>query len=282
MKPLLALADEVPVTLLVAVACVTLAFLTDPWAPSYARLVEYGAARGLDIVDGEPWRLLSYAFLHGAWWHLLFNLYALLVIGPMLERSIGSLRFAIVYGVTALAGGVAGSLWHDPRSPLVGASGALFGMQGALLALMALAGRTPTEFLASHGGRQLLGTIVVNLAIGFLIPFISNAAHLGGLLAGFAVTSFALGAAAPGHRRSRLLAVTLLLVFVAALFAALHPVWRWDYNVARWAHSSGERRDALRRAFALAIAGDENAVPDEAAMQAEYDQFTALRTLQGR
>src|SRR5262249_53990838 len=95
-------ADETPVTLLVALAYITLAFLTDPFHPTSAQLVHYGALRGVDAADGEPWRLLTHAFLHGGLLHLAVNTISLLNIGPLLERSIGPVRFAVVYVITAI------------------------------------------------------------------------------------------------------------------------------------------------------------------------------------
>lgn len=282
MKSLFEQADEIPVTLLVALAYVTLAFLTDPYAPTYEQLVAHGAARGFDVVDGQPWRLVTHAFVHGAWWHWAMNLYALLAIGPLLERSVGSVRFAAIYLVAAIGGGVVGTLWHDPRAPLVGGSGALFGMDGALLALLALGGRTPTELLGGAGARNLMGTIAVNFAVGFLFPFISNAAHLGGLLAGFAVTWFAIGRPASGQRRSRALGLASLALYLGATFAAVFPVWRWDFLLVRWEAGEGERRDELRRAFAVAYWGREDALRSEAEMQGVQESLQELRAVRRR
>lgn len=252
MKDLIETADEIPVTLLVALAYLGLAALTDPLHPATATLVRYGAASGIAIADGEPWRLVSHAFLHGNLLHLVFNLYALIVAGPTLERSIGSVRFALVYLVSAVAGGLAGSLWNHPLGVLVGGSGALFGMFGAFAALLARGGREPTEFLRSAGGKQLLGNIGLNLVLGMLIPFISNSAHIGGLLAGFALTWWFLSTPrrqGPARRGTR---VALAAVFAAALLAALQPVHRWDYYLLTWQRAEdAARRDELRRAFQL-------------------------------
>jgi rhomboid protease GluP len=263
-RSLLETADEIPVTMLVGLAYVGLAFLTDPMHPTTAQLMTFGAARGLEIADGQPWRLLTHAFLHGGWLHLAVNLYALIAIGPALERSLGSPRFAALYAVGALGGGIAGSLWHDPRSPLVGGSGALFAMMGAFAALMARSGREPTEFLRHHGGRQLIGNIVVNLAIGLFIPFVSNAAHVGGLLAGFLVTFCWLAPARQPKPGTRAVHAALAALFVGCLVAAVWPVHRWDYQLLCWEQEpAGPRRDELRAAFALLLTGEDGALPDD-------------------
>ncbi|MGE3175286.1 MAG: rhomboid family intramembrane serine protease [Planctomycetota bacterium] len=263
MKDLIETADEIPVTLLVALAYLGLAALTDPLHPATATLVRYGAASGIAIADGEAWRLVSHAFLHGNLLHLMFNLYALIVAGPTLERSIGSARFALVYLVSAVAGGLAGSLWNHPLGVLVGGSGALFGMFGAFVALLARGGREPTEFVRSAGGKQLLGNIGLNLVLGMLIPFISNSAHIGGLLAGFALMWWFLSD--PRHQGPprRSMRVALVALFAGALLAALQPVHRWDYYLLAWEHSDEPaRRDELRRALGL-LTGDFPATDDD-------------------
>jgi rhomboid protease GluP len=280
MKDLLRTLDEIPVVALVALAYVSLAFLTDPIDPTIAQLVRFGAARGIEVGQGEAWRLLAYAFLHGGAMHLLFNLYALIAIGPALERGIGSWRFLLVYAVSALAGGVAGTLWHSPLAPLVGGSGALFGMMGALLALQARQGREPTEFLRGQGGRQLVSMVLLNLLIGFLVPVVSNSAHLGGLFGGFFLVWFVL-APARGSRPMQgpaSWAVAALFLGLGAL--SLRPVHRWDWQLLEWERTqSPERRQELRAAFGLALTGREDAVASDRQMAEELEELRrALRT----
>lgn len=258
MKDLRDLVDEVPATLVVALGYVTLAFLTDPFDPTTEQFVRHGAMVAVDVADGEPWRLLTYAFLHGGLLHLMFNLYALLSIGPTLERSIGSLRFAILYVVGAIGAAVFATLWYAtisepyraPLLPLVGGSGSLFAMLGALVALMARSGRRPVDFLGHAGGRNLLAMIAVNFVLGFMIQFVSNAAHFGGLVTGYCLTWFALtGPRAPERRRWDV-AVAVLAVFAGSLLLTLRPVTRWDFLLLQWERTEpGARRDALRAAF---------------------------------
>jgi membrane associated rhomboid family serine protease len=146
------------------------------------------SAVGDEIQDGEPWRLLTYAFTHGGLLHVLFNAASLVALGPPLERWLGSARFAVLYAVGALGGSLAGGFWHGPWTPLVGGSGALFAMMGAILALNMRAGRHLLDFLEHGGARSFLGIVLANLVLGWVIPHVSNAAHLGGMLAGFVVT----------------------------------------------------------------------------------------------
>lgn len=238
--------DETPVTLLVALAYVTLAVVTDFGSGD---LVAHGAAVGIRIQDGEVWRLITHAFLHGGLLHLAFNTYFLIVVGPALERSMGSLRFALLYLLSAVGGGIAGSLWHFPMVPLVGGSGALFGMLGAAVALNMRAGRHLLDFLSYQGPRQLIFLIVVNLAIGWLIPVVSNAAHIGGLVAGFVLVFCFLdvGRRKP-DRTGRAIQGGWIALYAAALLYACEPVLRWDHLLTRFeaAPSQEEGRAAAR------------------------------------
>ena len=264
MKDLFERADEIPVTLLTLLAFVTMAFLTDPFHPSAAQLDRYGWMTPLMVSSGEPWRLVTYAFLHGGIVHLGVNTMSLLAIGPALERALGSLRMAILYGIAAIGGGLAVCLCQDPRGPVVGGSGALFGMLGAIVALQMRAGRHAFEFLDYEGPRRVLGLIAANLLIGLWIPFISNTAHVGGLLAGFAVTFLWLvppRTATPGLGAWRAASVAL---FAGLTFGAVCPATRFDWL---WDHANAAddpaRRDALQRAAAASFYGLERADDDD-------------------
>jgi membrane associated rhomboid family serine protease len=134
------------------------------------------------LADGEWWRLLTAAFLHGSIIHLGMNMFVLWFIGAPVEQAIGRGRYLALYIVSGLAGS-AGALLFDPHAITVGASGAIFGILGAALVL---------EWQRSYVlGGQALGLIVVNLVLTFAIPNISIGGHLGGL-AGGALSMFAL------------------------------------------------------------------------------------------
>ena len=133
------------------------------------------------ITAGQIWRPVTAAFLHGDFMHIAFNMYALYLFGPPLEREVGSPAFAAMYLAGALAGGAAYYLMV-PFGYAVGASGAIFGLFGAFL-IASYRGRHTTVGRASL--RQLLILLGINLVIGF-VPGLGIAwqAHLGGLVAG--------------------------------------------------------------------------------------------------
>jgi membrane associated rhomboid family serine protease len=138
------------------------------------------ALAGIAVADGEWYRLVTAMFLHGGLLHLAFNMLALWWLGSIVEQSIGTLRFLLVYFVSGLAGSAGALLLSDPTAITVGASGAIFGIMGALLIL---------EYMATGSfAGQAMTLIVVNLALTFAIPNISVGGHLGGLIGGIAAT----------------------------------------------------------------------------------------------
>lgn len=246
MKDALEKIDEVPVTLVVLIAYVTMAFLTGFPEPDSEKLAAFGWMTSLAVSEGEWWRLLTSSFLHGGLLHLAMNSWALIALGPPLERSIGSLRFAALYGIAELASSLAVCLVYDPRMPVVGGSGAIFGILGGVLALQMRQGRHALSFLDFEGPRRMLITIAVYLVLGAFIPFVSNTGHVGGLVGGF------LGAFVfliPPRQPTR--GLTAWRAGVAALFAgltfyALFPVTRWDYL---WERGRLSADPALQRAL---------------------------------
>jgi rhomboid protease GluP len=134
------------------------------------------------IYQGQYWRFITAMFLHGGLLHILFNGFALYVLGPEAERIYGTGRFVALYFVSGIAGGVA-SYAFSPH-PSVGASGAIFGLIGGLAVFF----YTSRDILGEIGRRQLqnmLSIIVINILIGLSAGgVIDNFAHLGGLVGG--------------------------------------------------------------------------------------------------
>jgi membrane associated rhomboid family serine protease len=139
-------------------------------------LVAAGAVSRSEVADGEVWRLVTAGFLHGGLLHLAFNMFALYVLGGLLEPAIGRLRFTLIYFVSLLAGSF-GALLLQPTGFTVGASGAVFGLMGAAIVVMRNRGMNPME----NGLAVWLG---LNLLITFAIPGISIGGHIGGLVGG--------------------------------------------------------------------------------------------------
>lgn len=132
--------------------------------------------------DGEYWRLITPVLVHGSFLHLAFNMYALWIIGPVVEALYGSARMLGIYLLCAAAGSAASYMFSDARFS-VGASGAVFGLFGVLL----VADRVHKPALTRNARNitmQIGILIAINLFIGFSVPQIDNAAHIGGLLAG--------------------------------------------------------------------------------------------------
>ncbi|MCA8966561.1 MAG: rhomboid family intramembrane serine protease [Planctomycetes bacterium] len=259
MKDLLQHADEIPVTLVVALAYATVAILTGSIGLNFAdseKLFAWGSLAPMDA-PLQPWRLLSYAFVHANLVHLVFNLSFLLNIGPALERSMGSLKFLALYVVAAIGSGVAVCLLYEVPQPVVGGSGALFGMMGALVAWNMHSGRHLFAFLEFEGPRRLMSMIVANLVIGFLIPFVSNTGHIGGLITGFAVTFLFLTPVRRGIRSRRPWQIAIAALFASLTFACIVPVWRWDWLYEQGLNETGARRQSIERAVARSISGDQ-------------------------
>lgn len=144
-----------------------------------SNLLRLGAKYGPLIASGEWQRLLICIFLHGNVWHLFFNTYALFQLGRLVEGLYGYRKFFVVYVLSGLSGSLLSFLVNF-RQVGVGASGAIFGLAGMLFASGLRYRNTSLHRL----GMSLLPFIFINLLIGFTVPAIDNAAHVGGLLAG--------------------------------------------------------------------------------------------------
>jgi rhomboid protease GluP len=168
----------------VAVFIVMWAAGADLFNPSSAIAIRFGSNFGPLTWTGEEWRLLTSAFLHFGIIHITLNMYALFQGGALVERLYGSSRFALIYLLAAIAGSVASGWWNPLRNS-AGASGAIFGVYGALLAFLAIRrADIPPSMLKRISSSALLFCLY-SLVYGWAHPFIDNACHVGGLLAGF-------------------------------------------------------------------------------------------------
>ena len=190
-------------------------------------LIAFGAKTNLLLNGGEFFRLITPIFIHGGLLHLASNSYAIWTTGPLVERLYGKPRFFLLYlfsGIGGVIGSYLGGLSRSPDIPSVGASGAIFGLFGALFVI----GYRHRDDLPADFGRSIrsaiLPVIVINLVIGLSVPSIDNGAHIGGLLTG-AVLVFVLPYLPPGRERDR--PAVRLIMAVCLLFTVSSFVSAW-------------------------------------------------------
>lgn len=155
-------------------------FITDNFTTS---LVILGANNRHLVLNGQFYRLITSAFLHGSIIHLVVNMYSLWVIGSQVETYLGKVKFLIIYLLSALMGGLFSIVFLE-NSLSVGASGAIFGLMGSLLYF----GYHYRLYLSNALTNQIIPIIIINLVLGFSMSGIDNAAHIGGLIGGYLAT----------------------------------------------------------------------------------------------
>ena len=167
------------------------------------------------IQSGEWYRLITSAFVHVSIIHLLCNMYALYIIGTQIENFFGKLRYSIIYLGSAITGSMLSMLFNTSNYS-IGASGAIFGLLGALLYF----GYHYRVYLDSVIKSQILPIIILNLSIGFMIPGIDNACHIGGLLGGVLI-SMAVGVKYKSNKRDVINGIVMSLIFIGFLIYML-------------------------------------------------------------
>jgi membrane associated rhomboid family serine protease len=167
---------------------------------------------GTEVAGGQTYRLVTAAFLHGGLTHLLFNMWALWLFGQAVESHLGRARFVTVYLVSLVAGTTASYVFNSPETPSLGASGAIFGIVGAMIVL----GRRMRMPLG-----WVVGFAVINIVFTVAVSNVDWHAHLGGLVGGGIVTA-AMVYAPPAQR---VLAWVLSTVVVVAALGAV-VAWR--------------------------------------------------------
>ena len=205
-----------------------------PLEPSGQTLLAWGANIGPYTLGYQPWRLLTSVFVHIGILHLAFNLWCLWSLGEMAERLYGHVTVACIYLLCGVSGSLASLWWHRFPALSAGASGAIFGIAGAVLASMKLGEVRSLGFCA--GTKQsLIFFIAFNVGFGLISGTIDNACHFGGLVAGFVLGGL-IAKLAPEERPAPRLAILLL---VAALLAGGFFVLRRGYPY-RLTHSIGQ------------------------------------------
>ncbi len=225
------------------------------WHSSNSVQLAWGANFGPATQDGEWWRLGSALFLHFGVLHLVMNMWALWDGGQLVERMYGHLRFAAIYFISGITGNLLSLVSHHGQAISGGASGASFGVYGALLVCLWRERRhlQPREFRWLFWGAS--GFAALTIVLGLLIPGIDNAAHVGGFLTGLlsgVVLARALeaGQTLPWRPRARAAAVfALALLLLISQIPA--PAWLWSEEALARKEVSEFLRDdaAIRQAW---------------------------------
>ena len=201
------------------------------WHSTNTIQLAWGANFGPATKDGEWWRLATAMFLHFGILHLALNMWALWDGGGLVERLYGMRRFIAIYLISGVVGNLLSLIVRGDYAVSGGASGAIFGVYGALLVSLWRERQQiePYEFRWMFGAAAIFS--IATVCLGFMITGIDNAAHIGGLITG-ALTGVVLTrrvtSSSPGPGRSRWLAAASLLVAVATMIARVPaPAYRW-------------------------------------------------------
>lgn len=197
--------------------------LLDEWSGS-PRVALYAGAnwRPLVLEHDQWWRTLSSMYLHAGLLHIGFNVYALYILGPTVERLSGPGRFFVIIFVSGLVGSLASLFFNG--NPSVGISGAVFGIVGALLGITRKFKDELPDPMAKSIRTAMIQIALINLLIGFMVPMIDNSAHVGGFVGGFVVALLMgsrLREGAKGPQLQRVAALVLAgvtLVAIGAMF----------------------------------------------------------------
>ena len=160
---------------LITVICA--GYLVDQLFPQF---YEYTALFGPLVNSGEYWRLFTVALVHGGLTHLFFNMFSLLVLGNPVEEALGKARFLVIFFVSLLTGSLASIYLNSYPHVSVGASGAVFGLFGAFIAM---------RKMISEGVRDIYLIVGLNFVFGFILGGVDWRAHLGGLVGGYLTTA---------------------------------------------------------------------------------------------
>jgi rhomboid protease GluP len=193
---------------------------------SAERLVAFGALSRPEVFAGQYWRLESATWLHGGPEHLISNAIALYILGMICEHAFGGRQFFVLYVLSGVGGSILSVLVNE--GPSVGASGAIFGLQGAAIVLF----RRHRDRILMRDRRigvVLLGWALYSIVTGWTSPFIDNGAHIGGVLTGALIARWLHPTLLDAMSSERARTVRLWLWFVIVLLG---------YTVAAWIRSA--------------------------------------------
>ena len=196
------------ITYIIIALCIVM-FIVSEFGINTMMLVKYGANVGSLVKSGEVYRLIAYMFLHSGIFHIFFNMYSLYIVGPRVEDFFGKWKYLFIYMASGIAGGLL-SIALNGEVISVGASGAIFGLFGALLYF----GYNYRGYIGSIIKSQILPIVIYNLLIGFFIPGIDMWGHLGGLIGGV-FTAYALGTIE--NKKYNFSNILLILIYLSFL-----------------------------------------------------------------
>ena len=175
-----------------------------------SKLLYLGANISDFVKMGEVYRIITCTFIHAGIIHLSCNMYSLYIIGSQLETFIGKARFIFVYIISAISGSLMSLIFTAGAS--VGASGAIFGLLGSLLYF----GYHYRIYLGSVLKDQIIPIIILNILLGFMLPGVDNAAHIGGLIGGYLAT-VSVGVKNKSNRNEMINGIIVLVIYIAFL-----------------------------------------------------------------
>ena len=178
--------EKLPIITYILIGINVLCFVIPYVLGIYPNIIDSFCVHADSIRAGEYYRLITGIFLHGSILHLLFNCYALFVLGSQIENFYGKLKYIIIYLFSGLMGSLLSMTFNDAAS--IGASGAIFGLMGSLVYF----GYHYRVYLGNVIKSQILPLIVLNLALGFMLTGVDNFDHIGGLIGG-SIISVGLG-----------------------------------------------------------------------------------------
>lgn len=204
-------------TKIIILACIVMYFVLafnnkNPLNFSAISLAYFGGNNLALVQSGEVWRVITSAFLHAGLIHLVVNMYSLAIIGTQVETFIGKWKFLGIYLISAISGNLLSLTFSSVNIISVGASGALFGLMGALLYF----GYHYRLYLSEAIRNQIVPIILVNLLLGFMISGIDNVAHIGGLIAGY-LASMAFGIENKSTKKDMINGWIVLILYIAFL-----------------------------------------------------------------
>jgi len=206
------------------------------FSPTTDELIRWGANYGPMTQAGQWWRLFASAFVHIGLIHLAMNMIVLWTGGHLIERLFGQVSFGAVYGISALGGSLTSIAMH-PMTTSAGASGAIFGIYGGMIAYLLVCRASLPDGIRSAMIQSALTFVAYNLIYGFALPHVDVSAHVGGLVSGFvagAAMATPMGSA-PTLRARRAIAATAVIVLALAAIGSRLPRYDdWGTAVTNW------------------------------------------------